>query len=149
MSKFVMTGQDYFGKYCLIEMHNYYSPNELFIHKCVGLIRSNTFCDVPLVCGVGEVTHDHLEDVLLVIQCGIDESKVIRVPLKDVEFCKEDGSQSADTCEVEIGHDYTAGWWVCKSCGTPFDMVGALACRKAKKPNYCPGCGAKVIQDAK
>ena len=49
------------------------------------------------------------------------------------------------TCEVMKGEGRTAGWWVCQSCGSLFDMVGALACNGKKKPNYCPGCGKKVV----
>lgn len=51
------------------------------------------------------------------------------------------------TCVIEIGSGSTAGWWVCQSCGAPFDMVGALACMQKKKPNYCPNYGAKVVDD--
>lgn len=59
-----------------------------------------------------------------------------------MKFTSELGS---GTCSVKKGDGFTAGWWVCQSCNTLFDMVGALACSGKEKPNYCPGCGKKVV----
>ena len=95
MSNFVMANDDLFGRYCKIEMFRYGVPNEFYLHKIVGRISSNYYRDVPLKCGEKEKTHEvkrdskhpfGLEDVLLVIQCGVSEDEVIRVPLKDVEI---------------------------------------------------------------
>ena len=91
---------EFFGKYCKIEMKRFGCPNEFYIHKIVGLVKTNTYRDVPLVTGKEAVYHEptdiigdswsdylnSMEDVLLVIQCGIDETEVIKVALKDVEI---------------------------------------------------------------
>lgn len=73
-----------FGDYVKIEMLRYGVPNEFYIHKVVGSLRSNTWIDVPLETARYEMTqHESMEVVLNVIQCGIDETKVIRVRQKD------------------------------------------------------------------
>lgn len=51
-----------------------------------------------------------------------------------------------ETCHVKKGSGDTAGWWVCERCGTPFDMIGALACMEKRKPTFCPGCGARIVE---
>ena len=85
-SGFVVQGQEVFGRYCKIEMIRYGGPNEFFIHKCITILNSNFYTDVPVVCGEGNKWHEESVDVVSVITCGVDESKVFRVPLKDVEF---------------------------------------------------------------
>ncbi len=74
-----------FGDYVKIEMHRYGAPNEFYIHKVVGALRSNAFIDAPLNWDSEPTLHDEMEDVLNVIQCGIDETKVIRVAKKYCE----------------------------------------------------------------
>ncbi|KAA0563784.1 hypothetical protein F0342_12680 [Bacillus sp. CH30_1T] len=72
-----------FGDYVKIEMHRYHSPNEFFIHKVVGALKSNTWIDTPLKWDSEPINHASMEKVLNVIQCGIDETKVIRVKESD------------------------------------------------------------------
>lgn len=72
-----------FGDYVKIEMHRYGVPNEWFIHKVVGSLKSNAWIDTPLKWDSEMKGHDHMEVVLNVIQCGVDETKVIRVRQKD------------------------------------------------------------------
>lgn len=74
-----------FGDYVEIEMHRYGAPNEMFIHKVVGALKSNAWIDAPLKWDSNLTSHDNMEPVLNVIQCGIDETKVIRVATK---YCK-------------------------------------------------------------
>lgn len=76
-----------FGDYVEIEMHRYGAPNEWFIHKVVrGGVQSNVWIDAPLKWDSEPVSHEHMEPVLYVIQCGIDETKVIKVAQK---YCKK------------------------------------------------------------
>lgn len=72
-----------FGDYVEIEMFRHYAPNELFLHKVVSAFQSNTWLEVPLKWNSELVMHNHMEMVLNVIQCGIDETKVIRVRQAD------------------------------------------------------------------
>lgn len=72
-----------FGDYVEIEMHRYHSDNEFFIHKVVGALESNTWIDTPLRHDSEPKIHAGMEKVLNVIQCGIDETKVIRVRESD------------------------------------------------------------------
>lgn len=92
MSEFVVN-TDMFGKY--VKISTGYS-GESHIYKVVSCFWSNTYCDVPIVASSEPVTHvkpgrlfEGLEYVLNVIHCGIDESKVIRVALKDCEIVKK------------------------------------------------------------
>lgn len=74
-----------FGDYVKIEMNRYGVPNEFHIHKVVGALESNTWIDAPLNWDSKSTTHGHMETVLNVIHCGIDETKVIRVAQKYCE----------------------------------------------------------------
>ena len=86
MSEFVLTGSDVFGRYCRIEQLRYGVPNEMFLYKVVASLRSNCWCEVPYKTASKEVRHDSIEDCVLAICCGIDETEVLRFRAADVEF---------------------------------------------------------------
>ena len=87
MNEFVVTGADMFGRYCLIEQKSYrFSPNEFYIYKVVSSLRSNCWCEVPYKAGTHEVLHDSIEDCVLAICCGVDETCVQRFRMADVEL---------------------------------------------------------------
>ena len=86
MSEFVLTGSDVFGRYCRIEQLRHGVPNEMFLYKVVASLRSNCWCEVPYKTASKEVRHDSIEDCILAICCGIDETKVLRFRVADVEF---------------------------------------------------------------
>ena len=86
MSEFVLTGSDVFGRYCRIEQLRFGVPNEMFLYKVVASLRSNCWCEVPYKTASKEVHHDSIEDCILAICCGIDETKVLRFRTADVEF---------------------------------------------------------------
>lgn len=80
-----MLNDDMFGMYAHIRRG--YS-GEVHIYKVVGVIKSNTYSDVPLTYQTEKESRVHkggLVDVINVIHCGIDESEVIRVAIKDCE----------------------------------------------------------------
>ncbi len=86
MSKFKGYGRKNhidFGDYVKIEMHRYGASNEFYIHKVVGALESSGWIDAPLKWDSKPKLHDQMEIVLNVIQCGIDETKVIRVKQAD------------------------------------------------------------------
>jgi|GEM_PF-3916992 hypothetical protein len=80
--EFVVNG-DMFGEYCNI-LTDYSHANH--IYKIVSHFKSNAYCEVPILYSTKETSHNEVIDVLNVIHCGIDETKVIRVALKDVEL---------------------------------------------------------------
>ena len=112
MSDFNLQAKGLFGRYCRIEMIRYGVPNEFYIHKIVSQNRTNTFCDVPLRWDSKPEKHEAkegvpfpgcLEEVIWVVQCGIDETKVFPVALKDVELLGEDFNEG---CEFQkVGSD--------------------------------------------
>lgn len=83
---FIVNG-DMFGRYVKIP-HILADKGEKFVFKVVGKLQSNTYCSIPIGLGTkDEIIHkDGLVDCLRVIQCGIDETKVLTVALKDCEF---------------------------------------------------------------
>lgn len=78
-----------FGDYVLIEQKRYGVPNEMFQFKVVGSYQSNTYRDVPMdAVDRDKKLHPHVVDVLNVICCGIDETKVDTVRKADVRLIK-------------------------------------------------------------
>lgn len=73
-----------FGDYATIEQKRHGVPNEMFVHKVVGQLRSNTWVDVPVGVPATETLHGEMEDICLCICCGIDETKVRRYRVKDM-----------------------------------------------------------------
>ena len=73
-----------FGDYAIIEQKRHGVPNEMFVHKVVGQLRSNTWVDVPVMVPATETLHGEMEDICLCICCGIDETKVSRYRVKDM-----------------------------------------------------------------
>jgi len=83
---FVVNG-DMFGKYVKIP-HVLAEDGEKFIFKVVGRIQSNAYYNVPIggIKSEYKIRGAEMIDVLHVIQCGIDETEVLTVALKDCEF---------------------------------------------------------------
>lgn len=73
-----------FGDYAIIEQKRHGVPNEMFVHKVIDQLRSNTWVDVPVQSPATETMHDEMEDVCLCICCGIDETEVRRYRVKDM-----------------------------------------------------------------
>ena len=73
-----------FGDYAIIEQKRHGVPNEMFVHKVVGQLRSNTWVDVPVSVPATGTLHGEMEDICLCICCGIDETEVRRYRVKDM-----------------------------------------------------------------
>ncbi len=73
-----------FGDYAIIEQKRHGAPNEMFVHKVIDQLRSNTWVDVPVQSPATETMHDEMEDVCLCICCGVDETEVRRYRVKDM-----------------------------------------------------------------
>lgn len=83
-----------FGDYVEIEMHRYGAPNELYIHKVISAYMAGSWATVPIqygIVGTGtqNVAGSGIEEVLNVVQCGIDETTVFRVRKSDVRKLEE------------------------------------------------------------
>lgn len=77
-----------FGDYALIEQKRHGAPNEIYVHKVVSHLSSNSWVDVPVQCPATETLHDNTEDVCLCICCGVDETVVKRYRVKDMKLAK-------------------------------------------------------------
>ncbi len=95
MSDFNRRADDLFGKYATIEMKRHGVPNEFYGHKVIGGFKSNTWVEVPIQSPAKAVIHDHSEEVVNVICCGIAEETVYRVRLADIKL--EPEARGADT----------------------------------------------------
>ncbi|SYP71037.1 Uncharacterised protein [Klebsiella pneumoniae] len=73
-----------FGDYAIIEQKRHGAPNEMFVHKVIDQLRSNTWVDVPVQSPATETIHDEMEDVCWCICCGVDETEVRRYRVKDM-----------------------------------------------------------------
>lgn len=73
-----------FGDYAIIEQKRHGVPNEMFVHKVIDQLRSNTWVDVPVQSPATETMHDEMEDVCLCICCGVDETEVRKYRVKDM-----------------------------------------------------------------
>ena len=77
---------DMFGQYAKIPTGR---SGDLHIYKIITRFCSNGYCDTPIIFGKSTL-HEEVTDVLNVIHCGIDESKVIRVALRDCEIIENE-----------------------------------------------------------
>lgn len=74
-----------FGDYAIIEQKRHGVPNEMFVHKVIGQLRSNTWVDVPVQSPATETLHEEMDDVCWCICCGVDETKVRAYRVKDMQ----------------------------------------------------------------
>lgn len=77
-----------FGDYVKIEQHRYGVPNEMFLYKVIGRWESNCYVTVPVHSVDGEKLQGKVVPVVACIRCGIDETKVERFRLEDVNLCE-------------------------------------------------------------
>lgn len=155
---------DMFGQYAKIPTGR---SGDLHIYKIITRFHSNWYCDVPII-GLGDSTlHEEVTDVLNVIHCGVDESKVIRVALKDceiieneetkelrkyrkigtVEECREAvEKQKAKKCVIDSCPDHTH--YKCPSCGKIHLSRYKHGCPSLGRiPRFCEYCGQAIDEN--
>ncbi len=138
MSEFVVN-DDMFGRYCEIETN---FSRSLHIYKIVSLIESNSYCDIPLTNQSEPICHKDIVPILLVIHCGINETRVQRVALSD---CKvRPIANNAKTKHGQWKKHYKSGT-------TVSDGFVSSCCDmwNERKTPYCPNCGAKMDGERK
>lgn len=80
-----------FGDYVHIEQKRHGCKNEFFTYKVIGMLKSNTFVDIPVQLPTEEKIHDWgLVDVVSCICCGADETTAFRFRVSDVSPIKSD-----------------------------------------------------------
>jgi len=73
-----------FGDYVNIEQKRYGVKNELYLHKVIGRLKSNTYVDVPVGSPAKEIIHNEFVDVVACIVCGVDETEVLKYKISNV-----------------------------------------------------------------
>lgn len=144
MSKFVVN-EDMFGRYCRIKTD--FSEN-MHTYKIVALIESNSYCDVPLYWNSEPTSHNNVVPVLLVIHCGIDETKVQRVALSDCEIQPIANNTETKHGQWKIDEYKNYLNIVCSNCNKEF-YVYKQGQYRIDRSNYCPNCGAKMDGERK
>ena len=75
-----------FGDYCLIEQKRYVGENVMFLYKVTrGELRCNYWRGVPVDANQPDNCRGEMSDVIQVICCGVDETKVETFRLDDVK----------------------------------------------------------------
>lgn len=74
-----------FGDYAIIEQKRYGVENEHYLHKVIGRGKSNTWVDVPVQTPAKETIHDHMEEVIRCVCCGVDERHILKYRASDVK----------------------------------------------------------------
>lgn len=75
-----------FGDYVMIEQKRYGVPNENYIYKVVGNLRSNTYRRVPVDMAEREPIRGEIVPVVRAIRCGVDETRVETFRVSDVQL---------------------------------------------------------------
>ena len=115
---------DMFGQYAKIPTGR---SGDLHIYKIITRFCSNGYCDTPIIFGKSTL-HEEVTDVLNVIHCGIDESKVIRVALRDCEIIENE--EAKELRQYRMIKGATIGEIV-ETLGE-YDKIGTVEeCRKA------------------
>ena len=85
-----------FGDYCMVEMKRYGGPNEWYVYKVIGRLRSNAWVDTPVGWKQERTLHEgDLEEVLNCVCCGVVEDRFIVLRASD---CKPvNGSKLSPT----------------------------------------------------
>lgn len=82
-----------FGDYVRVEQLRYGADNEMYLHKVIGSDgNSNSYVDVPVHWTKEEKIHDECVPVVRCVCCGVDERKILKYRVEDVEFSNHDRS---------------------------------------------------------
>lgn len=73
-----------FGDYARIEQKRHGCENEMYLHKVITRLKSNSYVDVPVQSPATETRHDEIVEVISCICCGIQERDVRKYKATDV-----------------------------------------------------------------
>ncbi len=99
-----------FGDYAIIEQKRHGVPSEMFVHKVIGIRRSNSWVDVPVQTPATETLHCGMEVVCLRICCGIDETEDRQYRVQDMRRSSrspDSGELTAALATIEKCRDIT------------------------------------------
>ena len=75
-----------FGDYVQIEMKWQGVANVMYLHKVIGPLASNGWVDSPVQNPAIETLHDHSEDVVRCICCGVCEREALNYRVVDCKI---------------------------------------------------------------
>jgi len=112
-----------FGDYITVEQKRYGAPNEMFQYKVIRTLDSNFYAKVPVDAAASGDRNELRGETVPVVQCiccGIDETRVVRFRVEDVQrMAKPDNSPSVMVDEAraianslwEMFYKITAPQW--------------------------------------
>jgi hypothetical protein len=74
-----------FGDYVLIEQKRFGVPNEQYLYKVIGTLKSNTYVEVPVQANPKEIIHKDMVEVVACVCCGVMERDILRFNISDVQ----------------------------------------------------------------
>ena len=74
-----------FGDYALIEQKRFGADNEMYLHKVIGRLKSNTYVPVPVQTPAKEIIHKEIVDIVSCICCGVSERHALKYKETDVQ----------------------------------------------------------------
>ena len=99
-------GEIDFGDYVIIEQKRYGCDNEMYTHKVIGRLESNTYVDVPVQSPAKETYHNDMQKVVRCICCGVSETEVLKYRIEDVKISAlKQGRESGEYLDDEKVHD--------------------------------------------
>lgn len=75
-----------FGDYVIIEQKRHGAENEMYVHKVVGTLNSNSYVDVPVQCPATETAHKEVVPVVACVCCGVCEREIRRYRASDISL---------------------------------------------------------------
>jgi hypothetical protein len=73
-----------FGDYVIINQKRYGVPDEQYLHKVIGVLKSNSYVEVPVQTPATETLHLATTEVVACICCGVQEREVRNYKVSDV-----------------------------------------------------------------
>jgi hypothetical protein len=94
-----------FGDYCLIEQKRYGVDNETYVYKVIrGGVSANYWRAVPVDSAAPHNERGDMCDVVKVIRCGVDETRVETFRLCDIRITEgEKAIARADNLAEKLG----------------------------------------------
>lgn len=79
-----------FGSYCDIEMFRHGAENEMYTHKVIQRVKSNSSVNVPIRYGPGGTGHEEVlkkesSPCIRVVCCGVIEDRIFKVRVAEVK----------------------------------------------------------------
>lgn len=131
-----LTKEEVFGKYVTIPTG---FTEDKHIYKVVGSHCSNCYCDIPITYQSETPTiHSQMANVLNVIHCGVEETKVLVVREKDVNWVERYNDSAYWIPHMNTNGTDEVVSYTCSNCSEEAIFTNNEEFVLSK---FCPYCG--------